>query len=141
MNQTPPPSFLIDEDLSPELVKLAKTRGFQAFSVNHNKKLRGRGDSVVARAALANNRILVTRNALHFERIYQKQTVHPGLIIFATEHGKLNKVEYQLAMFDSAIDAIVEDGEPVQEAMYVRATQLTKGVQIKIDRFYLPDIA
>ena len=141
MNRTPPISFLVDEDLSPELAKVAAARGYLAFSVTNMRKLRGRGDAVVARAALAQDRILVTRNTADYERIYQKHDIHPGLIFFAVSHGKLNKLHYQRVMLEMSIDVIEQDGEPIQQALYVSATGLTKGVKIKIDRFYLPDVA
>ncbi len=60
------PRFLIDEDLSPALVAVAAKR---------ISSLIGRGDAVIARHAIANDCILVARNVVDFDEIYNSLTL------------------------------------------------------------------
>lgn len=136
----PPPSFLIDEDLSRELAKLVLARGFHALSVQNMVKLRGRGDIVIARFAIDKNMILVTRNRIDFEAIYDGNPIHPGAIFFVVEHPKLNELKYQRKMMDLAIDDVIAS-EPIQQALVVTAQGKPGGkVVLTVDRYDLPDL-
>src|SRR5262245_1220238 len=71
--------LLIDENLSPSLVRLARRRGFHAVHVNEIN-LRTAGDKHIARYAVGSGMILVTNNVGDFTRLYQRRLLHPGLI-------------------------------------------------------------
>ncbi len=133
-------TFLMDEDVSPALVKLAMKRGFLARSVKNDTSLTGRGDHVISRYAIETNSILVTRNSADFRAIYLGYTVHPGLILFDSESTKLLKAANQCAMLDAVIDEIIDNGEPVQCALNVVIRTDAEVVYIDVDRYYLPDL-
>lgn len=132
-------SFLIDEDLSPELAKVAKARGYLALSVQKLVKLRGRGDGVITKYDLDKDMILVTRNMIDFEALYADRPIHPGIVFFKVEHGKLNELKYQRAMMELAIDDIIES-EPIQQALLVLASGKPGRAKLTVDRYYLPDL-
>jgi hypothetical protein len=132
--------FLIDECLSHDLIEIIAARGYHARAVTLNKKLRGRGDHIIFRYSIDENLILVTNNIVDFERIYQENEVHPGLVFFAPSHSKLRKFKYQSLMIQLAIDDIEEE-EPIQQVIYISAVSVKGvGVQISTDRYYLPEL-
>jgi predicted nuclease of predicted toxin-antitoxin system len=59
----------VDENLTPGLVKFARSCGFHAVHVNE-ENLTSLGDSYVARYALDRGMILVTANVVDFKRVY-----------------------------------------------------------------------
>jgi predicted nuclease of predicted toxin-antitoxin system len=90
--------FLIDEDLSSELIAVAKARGFLARAVNKIVKLRGKDDGAVVRYAIANDLILVTRNKIDHAAIYAIRDCHPGVVFFVAGHPKLNKKQFRKSL-------------------------------------------
>jgi hypothetical protein len=84
--------------------------------------------------------ILVTRNKVDHEAIYELRDCHPGVVFFVTKHNKLNKLEYQIRMMNAALDEI-EDDEPIQEAIIVTISgRPGHQTQITIEREELPKI-
>jgi predicted nuclease of predicted toxin-antitoxin system len=133
-----PISFLIDEDLSAKLAKVAKERGFHALATTQLPKLRGKDDGAVVRYATERQMILVTRNRIDHAEIYRLRDCHPGVVFFVSEHPKLNKLKYQLQMMALAISEIVED-EPVQQAITVTIRYTVNGkIEIAVEREELP---
>jgi predicted nuclease of predicted toxin-antitoxin system len=112
---------LIDECLSATLADIATHRGLVALAVNRLRRLRGRGDHVVARYALVNEYVLVTNNLVEFERIYQELEFHPGIVFFDCP-SKLRKKAWQAKMMEMALDEL-ELEDPVQQAIVISATQ------------------
>jgi len=122
------------------LVGAANERGFAAHSVTRLRRLRGRGDHIIARYSIDNDLILVTGNMVDFERIYVAREMHPGLVCLNASGTKLRTLRYQLAMLGMALDLIEED-EPVQEIIVVDASPHSEGgVQLSADRYHLPDL-
>ncbi len=60
-----PSRFLIDENLSPRLVEVARGFGFEAMHVNHIG-LRTETDWELLKVVAADDWVLVTNNALEF---------------------------------------------------------------------------
>jgi predicted nuclease of predicted toxin-antitoxin system len=128
---------LIDEDLSPALADLAAGRGYTAISVTRRAKLRGRGDSVIARHAIDRDLVLVTNNIVDFERIYVYKEFHPGLVFIAGS-SKLRTKRYQLLMMELALDEIEQDGL-LQEALLITPTRHDGDVTLTLERYLLPE--
>jgi predicted nuclease of predicted toxin-antitoxin system len=141
VNGQPNPSgILVDENLSPALADAAAVRGFAAQAVARLRKLRGRGDHVVARYAIDRDMILVTSDMIDFQRIYQQVEAHPGIVFFVA-HAKLRKKAWQLKMMEMALDEI-EIAEPVEQALVITATPDAGGfASLRVDRHHLPDVA
>ena len=70
--------FLFDECLSPDLVGVANSAGFDASHVNYFGR-RGTSDRLLARLAVARDTVFATNNARDFKRIYADIDLHPGL--------------------------------------------------------------
>ena len=70
--------FLIDECLSLSLVTIAQDAGHDAQHIVHLGKA-GWKDWNVLRHACDDDRVLVTNNAVDFEKLYGRQPLHPGL--------------------------------------------------------------
>jgi hypothetical protein len=71
--------LLIDENLTPDLVKIARQRRFRARHVNE-VNLRTSSDAAVARFALEEGLVVVTSNMADFRKLYARRKMHPGLI-------------------------------------------------------------
>ena len=129
--------FLIDENLSPELARLAKARGFVALHVTW-AKLRRASDAKIARYAISNDMILVTNDLHAFARIYQRQKLHPGVVFLRYMDNELMSLETQRHMFEGALSQI-ERSEPVNEAILVRLDETEDGNWRRtITRYPLP---
>lgn len=129
--------LLIDENLSPRLVRAAALRGFRAVHVN-DVSLTTRDDKQITRYALRREMILVTRNMLEFEERYRTTKMHPGLVFIVADAAlKLTRAR-QATLFDLALTEIFRS-EPVQEAILVRMTGETPaGLVYELKRYELP---
>lgn len=132
--------FLIDEDLSPELADMAIARGYTAFAVTRNFRLRGRSDHIIARYALDRELVVVTNNLVDFERIYQNKDYHPGLVFICSTRTKLRTKRYQLMMMEHVLDDIERECL-LQEALEIMAFEQDGEVRFQLDRYYLPELA
>jgi predicted nuclease of predicted toxin-antitoxin system len=108
---------LIDENLTPGLVKFAQSRGFSALHVN-DAGLRTKSDSAVASYAIANDRIVVTNNMADFRKIYRRRKEHPGLIFLATVEEEIFTRDNQGALLNVALDDILAH-DLIQEVLKV----------------------
>jgi predicted nuclease of predicted toxin-antitoxin system len=72
--------FLIDECLSPELVRLAHKRGHGESTHVTWPGLRSRRDWSIVRRAVDDGYVLVTNDTLDFTSLIRRESVHPGLI-------------------------------------------------------------
>lgn len=131
--------FLIDEDLTHELADMATARGFPAFAVTRMVKLRARGDHIISRYAVDRELILVTNNLVDFERIYQAQEYHPGLV-FICGPTKLRTKYYQRLMMEHALSEIERECL-LQEALCVTTRRDKGDVLITLERYNLPEIS
>jgi predicted nuclease of predicted toxin-antitoxin system len=90
--------FLIDECLTPSLVDGAREAGFEAYHLAHVGGASWPDWRIVA-YAIARDMILVTNNATDFRELYQRQEVHPGLVILVPSVGR----ERQIRLFQTAV--------------------------------------
>ena len=70
--------FLIDECLSPELVALARARGFHESTHVTWLGMRSRKDWTIVRRAVKDGFILVTSNTVDFKPLYEREEVQPA---------------------------------------------------------------
>jgi predicted nuclease of predicted toxin-antitoxin system len=111
-------AFLIDENLSPDLAKLAQARGYRALHATW-AGLCGKPDHRVAEFAASRDFILVTNDLVDFERIYRRRKDHPGIIFLWVLDPDLMGRETQEIMFEAGLAQAAQD-EPLNEAIYVR---------------------
>ena len=129
--------LLIDENLSPQLVRLAAMRGFRAVHVN-DVNLATRDDKHITRYAIQRDMIVVTRNVADFEDLYRQRKLHPGLVfLVGLQADNLMRSE-QATLFAMALDQII-NSEPIQEVISVRKIgESEKGIDADILRYELP---
>ena len=72
--------FLIDECLQTSLVKVATDRLYEAYHVTH-PGLTGVKDYELMSRVRREDLTLVTNNAIDFRRLFEKEQLHPGLVI------------------------------------------------------------
>jgi predicted nuclease of predicted toxin-antitoxin system len=106
--------LLIDECLSPALVRLAQQSGHEAYHLAHVGKA-GSADWQIVEWALARDMVLVTNNASDFRRLYAAQELHPGLVIIVPNVGR----ETQFRLFRAALARLLGIGELVNKALEV----------------------
>jgi predicted nuclease of predicted toxin-antitoxin system len=111
-------AFLIDENLSPELAKLAQARGHRALHVTWAGLL-GKPDHRIAEFAASRDFILVTNDVADFQRIYRRKKDHPGIVFLWVSDPDLMDRETQEIMFEAGLAQVAQD-EPLNEAIYVR---------------------
>jgi predicted nuclease of predicted toxin-antitoxin system len=111
-------AFLIDENLSPDLAKLAQARGYRALHATW-ARLQGKPDHRVAEFAASRDFILVTNDLVDFQRIYRGRKDHPGIIFLWVSDPDLMDRQMQETMFEAGLVQAVQD-EPLNEAIYVR---------------------
>ena len=71
--------FLVDENLSVLLPKVAHAQGYEAIHINHYG-LRKAKDWDILKIVTEEDWILVTNNASEFRGRYRKLEIHPGVI-------------------------------------------------------------
>jgi predicted nuclease of predicted toxin-antitoxin system len=108
--------LLVDECLSPALVREAQQFGIEAYHVAHVGRAASKDWEVVA-YALARDMVLVTNNASDFRRLYAAQQLHPGLVILVPNVGR----EMQLRLFRAALVRLRDLGELVNRALEINA--------------------
>jgi predicted nuclease of predicted toxin-antitoxin system len=87
------PSFLIDENLSPQLARhLRTTLGFDAVHVNE-VGLNGASDATVLARAIAERRIILTSNGIDFRKLGRRAPDHPGLAVLLSSVGRSQQIE------------------------------------------------
>ena len=98
--------LLIDEDLSPWVAqRLRETQYLDAVHVRDRARL-GSTDREVLELAFSEDRIVVTANVSHFERLAKATELHAGIVVVL--EGNLLRAE-QLAVVTGVIDAIADE--------------------------------
>jgi predicted nuclease of predicted toxin-antitoxin system len=110
--------LLIDENLTPALVKFAGSRGFHVQHVN-DVGLQGKSDRAIARYAIENYLIVVTHNMGDFHKLYRRRKEHPGLIYLTCELEEIFTRVNQAALLNVALDDILIN-DLVQETVRVK---------------------
>jgi predicted nuclease of predicted toxin-antitoxin system len=68
--------FLIDECLSPELVALARARGFSESTHVTWLGMRSRKDWAIVRRAVEDGFVFVTNDSVDFRALYEREEIH-----------------------------------------------------------------
>jgi predicted nuclease of predicted toxin-antitoxin system len=97
-----PDPFLIDECLSPDLVALAHSRGFEATHVVF-RGLAGTADRNLLPIIRHEGFVFVTNNARDFLKLYSRENIHAGLVIIVP--GGIT-ADVQVRLFTCVLDSI-----------------------------------
>lgn len=136
------PKFLVDECLSPELVDVARRRGFAESSHVVWMGKAGWKDWQLKSFILDGDWTFVTRNSIDFRGPesepgtsgqYADVGLHAGLICLNGPSGMAAEVQCEL--FDLALDAIGVGGQLVNEVIEI---ELEPGGTVSISRYVLP---
>ncbi len=73
--------LLIDECLSPQLAHHLNASGLHDATHPRDIGRLGEPDHVVVARSIAEDRVIVTENAVDFRKLVARQYIHPGLII------------------------------------------------------------
>lgn len=92
--------FLVDEDLTPQLCRVANARGYNAYYL-HQLNWTGRKDYAIRRRMVDEDLTLVTGNWRDFRPMLQRETVHPG----ALSLPDVPRAE-QIRLFERSLDYI-----------------------------------
>jgi len=125
--------FLIDECLSPELVALARARGFHESTHVTWLGMRSKKDWAIVRRAARDGFVLVTNNTADFTALYEREDIHAGLICLNVAPG-LMRFEVQKSLFQLALDRLGET-EPVNEVIEIT---LTADGKVLFETYVLP---
>jgi len=136
--------FLIDENLSPDVARLARDYGFvESAHVNH-RGMRGWPDRAIARAAIKDSWTLVTSNARHFRPqkgstssapCFAGVVLHAGLVCLNLPGGtyRADHVRYM----EAALAEIANTPEITNEVVEVSPDPDAAG-KVVIDRYRFP---
>ena len=124
------PHFLIDENLSPALVRPAHERGFEAMHVNH-LGLRTETDWDLLKVIAEQDWVLVTNNAIEFRGRYREIELHPGVVFLLPAVRRPDQVR----LFEAALDHVQTDADMVNCALDVTFDPVRRPV---VTRYLLP---
>jgi predicted nuclease of predicted toxin-antitoxin system len=113
--------FLVDENLSPDLVEVANRRGYEAHHVNRRGWASLRDDQLLRRA-LDEDLVLVTNNWADFAPMLRRAEVHPGCIAILPSVY----IAAQLRLFEVALEFIESahpPGDLINTILYVNADE------------------
>lgn len=134
--------FLIDECLSPELVKLAHDRGYGESTHVVWRKLNGKKDWELKPFILDGDWTFVTRNSVDFRGPssrpgsrgqYGDVEIHAGLVCFNGPDGM--DLDMQIEMFEHALDELDGDVDLVNQVLEIT---LEGSEEFHILRYRLP---
>jgi predicted nuclease of predicted toxin-antitoxin system len=124
------PRFLIDENLSVALPRIAHERGFEATHVIHLGLGRWKDWSILE-IARRDEWVLVTNNTIEFRSRYRAIKDHPGVIFLLPSVRR----EAQLALFAAAIDDVSMDSDLTNQALDI---DFAGDATIAVRRYALP---
>ena len=134
--------FLVDECLSPELVKLAHDRGHGESSHVVWRHLQGKKDWELKPFILDGDWTFVTRNSVDFRGPssrpgsrgqYADVEIHAGLVCLNGPDGM--DLDVQIEMFEQALDELADDADLVNQVLEIT---LENGEEFRILRYRLP---
>ena len=125
--------LLIDECLSPELVTLARARGFHESTHVTWLGMRSRKDWTILRRAVDEGFTLVTNNAVDFMMLYECQEVHSGLVCLNAAPRLMN-LDVQKSLLRLALDRL-GNADPINEVLDVT---LAADGTVLIERYAWP---
>ena len=124
--------FLIDECLSPDLVEIARSRGFGSSTHVVRLGLQSKEDWAIVRRAVEDGYVLVTNNTTDFVSLVDREDIHAGLVCLNVAHGLMD-LRAQKDLFKAVPDEL-RSKEPVNEVV-----DMTADRRITIDRYTRPD--
>ena len=112
--------FLIDECLSPDLVAIARRKGFYESTHITWLGLHSASDWTIVLRAVEDGYVIVTNNTTDFTSLVGRETIHAGLVCLniAPNHMSLNS---QKCLFEYALE-LLQGGEPINEVLEVTLT-------------------
>jgi hypothetical protein len=134
--------FLVDECLSPKLVKLAQGKGYGESTHVVWRKLAGKKDWELKSFILDGDWTFVTRNSVDFRGPssspgsrgqYADVVIHAGLVCLNGPEGM--KVDVQLELFGQALEELAIDGDLINQVIEVT---LEDNDELRILRYNLP---
>ena len=134
--------FLVDECLSPQLVRLAQDKGYGESTHIVWRNLAGKKDWELKSFILDDDWTFVTRNSVDFRGPasnpgsrgqYADVVIHAGLICLNGPEGM--KVDLQLELFGQALDHLAADSDLVNQVLEVT---LESNDELRILRYGLP---
>lgn len=124
--------FLVDECLSPDLVAIARNRGFSQSMHVTWLGLASRKDWTIVQRAVKDQYVLVTNNTTDFTSLVGREKVHAGLVCLNVAPGFMN-LQVQKRLFAYALDRLKGE-EPANEVLEIT---LTAGQTVRVDRYLL----
>jgi predicted nuclease of predicted toxin-antitoxin system len=124
--------FLIDECLSPALVRLARQRGYVESTHVTWLGLRSRKDWSIVRRAVDSGYVFVTNDTVDFISLLRREGMHPGLVCLDVVPG-LMSLDVQRRLFAIALDHL-SNVEPINEVLQIT---LLEDRSVRIDRYDL----
>jgi predicted nuclease of predicted toxin-antitoxin system len=115
--------LLIDECLHTSLVKVATDRLYEAYHVAH-LGMSGLKDHELMLRIRDEDFTLVTNNAIDFRRLFRKEQIHPGLVIFVPSVAPA----IQRALLEAVLDYI-GDRDLVNRAIEIKLTGDTSEIE------------
>ena len=115
--------LLIDECLHTSLVKVATDRLYEAYHVAH-LGMSGLKDHELMLRIRDEDFTLVTNNAVDFRRLFRKEQIHPGLVIFVPSVVPA----IQRALLETVLDYI-GDRDLVNRAIEIKLTGDTSEIE------------
>ena len=97
------PKFIVDENLSPELASILRSKGFEAFHINESKGDRRRILDPEITAFAQNEDLAILTSDHDFVRSYFKRGIPPTVVFF---HGNLSR-KNQIALLDNFLDELL----------------------------------
>ena len=134
--------FLIDECLSPELVKLAQEKGHGESTHVVWRKLAGKKDWELKPIVLDGDWTFVTRNSVDFRGPssnpgsrgqYADVWIHAGLICLNGPEGM--NIDVQLELFEQALEELAADDDLTNQVLEIT---LENNDELHVLRYSLP---
>jgi hypothetical protein len=134
--------FLIDECLSPELVKLAQDKGHGESSHVVWRKLAGKKDWELKPVILDGDWTFVTRNSIDFRGpasgrgsrgVYADVVIHAGLVCLNGPEGM--NIDTQLELFEQALEVLAADDHLINQVLEIT---LSENDELRVLRYNLP---
>jgi hypothetical protein len=122
--------FLVDENLSPALLPVARAAGYEAMHVNH-LSLRTVKDWTLMRFVVRGGWTLVTNNAIEFRSRYGRTPLHPGVIFIVPSLPRAG----QIALFEAAL---LDLGDCESLANTALDVDLTSDGAVVVRRYEIP---
>ena len=120
--------LLIDECLHTSLVKVATDRLYEAYHVAH-LGMSGLKDHELMLRIRDEDFTLVTNNAIDFRRLFRKEQIHPGLVIFVPSVAPA----IQRSLLETVLDYIGDRG------LVNRAVEIAlSGETAQIEEYEIP---